>query len=36
MGGDTEVKPFWLVSTFEYENINELDGDVQFKIFTKW
>jgi hypothetical protein len=36
MGGVTEVKPFWLVSSFEYENINELDGDVQFKIFTKW
>jgi len=28
--------PFWLVSSFEYEYIDERGGDVTFKTFTKW
>jgi hypothetical protein len=36
MGGTTEAIPFWLVSSFEYEYIDERIGDVSFKIFTKW
>jgi hypothetical protein len=33
---NVESIPFWLVSSFEYEYIDERDGDVSFKIFTKW
>jgi len=28
--------PFWLVTSFEYESIDEQSGEIQFKIFTKW
>jgi len=27
---------FWLVSSFEYEKIDEQSGEVSFKTFTKW
>jgi len=31
-----DVKKFWLITTFEYESIDEINGDVTLKVFTKW